>query len=366
MPPQQVRITPDNRGPLVNLANWITLVVVCLATLTKIATKLQKTGRPQGDDFIMFAAMLAAAAQSIAVAKQVQAGLGQHINTLTANQVESYQKTGYVAQLLYVLALCLPKFAVLQFLSTIAITKPSRITQKAIVAVNFVWAFVAVIIIASQCASSKPWAILSDKCSDQPALWDFIGTADIAVNVAIIALPIWVLYDLRVTRAKKLTIMSAFALRALLIPLAVLRLVYIKSASRSRDQTFDDVQTTLLTQVDMNMSIIFACFIFLKPFMDGLQTGLLASDIQILSSKKSSRNGTFGLGTWSRKNRKDEMDLGIHERLDTQESIKQVVVKTSEITGNGHESMRTGDGSAKDTIKKTTDIVQHFEPRELK
>ena len=58
MPPQQVRITSDNRGPLVNLANWITLVVVCLATLTKIGTKLRRIGRPEGDDFIMFAAMV--------------------------------------------------------------------------------------------------------------------------------------------------------------------------------------------------------------------------------------------------------------------------------------------------------------------
>lgn len=85
--------------------------------------------------------------------------------------------------------------------------------------------------------------------------------------------------------------MSAFALRGLLIPLAVLRLV----------------------QVDMNLSIVFACFIFLKPFMDGLQTGLLASDIQILSLKKSSGNGSFGLGTWSKKNRKSPQD-GIDQR----------------------------------------------------
>ena len=77
------------------------------------------------------------------------------------------EQRGYVAQLLYALALCLPRFAVLHFLSTIAITKICRITRKGIVAVNFVWAFVAVIIIASQCAPSQPWAILSNQWSDQ-------------------------------------------------------------------------------------------------------------------------------------------------------------------------------------------------------
>lgn len=38
---------------------------------------------------------LAAASQNIAVAKQVEAGLGRHISTLTASQVEDYQKVGF-------------------------------------------------------------------------------------------------------------------------------------------------------------------------------------------------------------------------------------------------------------------------------
>lgn len=61
MPPEQsnqVLVTPDNRGPLINLATWLTLVVMCLATFTKIGSKLRKIGRLQGDDFLMFAAMV--------------------------------------------------------------------------------------------------------------------------------------------------------------------------------------------------------------------------------------------------------------------------------------------------------------------
>ena len=56
--PSQIRITADDRGPLVNLANWITLVVACLATITKIATKMRKIRNLQGDDYIMLAAMV--------------------------------------------------------------------------------------------------------------------------------------------------------------------------------------------------------------------------------------------------------------------------------------------------------------------
>lgn len=120
--PNQVLVTPDNRGPLINLATWLTLVVMCLATFTKIGSKLRKIGRLQGDDFLMFAAMVpmipqsftcrkfsykklmlmnailiskkqvVAIGQTIAIANQVTAGLGRHINSLTTFQIDRYQK----------------------------------------------------------------------------------------------------------------------------------------------------------------------------------------------------------------------------------------------------------------------------------
>ena len=55
---RQVSVTADNRGPLVNLGSWITLVVMCLAALTKTGTKLRKIGKLQRDDILMLAAMV--------------------------------------------------------------------------------------------------------------------------------------------------------------------------------------------------------------------------------------------------------------------------------------------------------------------
>lgn len=45
-------------GTIGQLANWITLVVACLATLTKVATKMRKIRNLQGDDYIMLAAIV--------------------------------------------------------------------------------------------------------------------------------------------------------------------------------------------------------------------------------------------------------------------------------------------------------------------
>lgn len=51
-------VTADNRGPLVNIATWLTLVAMVIMTLTKVATKWTMAGRFQADDGLMVAAMV--------------------------------------------------------------------------------------------------------------------------------------------------------------------------------------------------------------------------------------------------------------------------------------------------------------------
>lgn len=113
-------------------------------------------------------------------------------------------------------------------------------------------------------------------------------------------------------------------------------MLYVSRASNSLDDPYDDLHMAVVTHVDMNLSILFACFIFLKPFMNGLQTGLLASDIHILNPKKSHSTGSgsagFAMGSWS-KNKcsgpsKNEVDLGHHRRLGTQDTLEDHTIVT--------------------------------------
>lgn len=112
-----------------------------------------------------------------------------------------------------------------------------------IAVVNIAWAIIAMIAIASQCSHPRPWAIISENCfnqvrclwififfyyvlciastpawiliSTQNPFWYVIGTFDILVNLAIIALPIYVLYDIQMSWSRKFAIMGAFGVRFL-------------------------------------------------------------------------------------------------------------------------------------------------------
>ena len=70
--------------------------------------------------------------------------------------------------------------------------------------------------------------------------------------------------------------------------MTVLRLRYIASGSRSLDQTYDDFNVIMTTEIGMNFSIITTCLPFLKPVIDSLQPGGLKSEVHTKPSHHSS------------------------------------------------------------------------------
>lgn len=71
-----------------------------------------------------------------------------------------------------------------------------------------------------------------------------------------------------------------------LVPIIIVRLVYLNAASESVDHPYDDFITVLITSVQANLSVITTCVPFIKPIIDSLQTGILASDIHTLTSSR--------------------------------------------------------------------------------
>ena len=51
-------VTANTRGPSVNIVTWVTLIAVCLATLTKLGLKYSNIRGFEGDDVYMIGAMV--------------------------------------------------------------------------------------------------------------------------------------------------------------------------------------------------------------------------------------------------------------------------------------------------------------------
>ena len=55
---QRIVVTANNRGPLVNIVAWVTLIAICLSTSIKVGIKYARLRGVEMDDAYMLGAMV--------------------------------------------------------------------------------------------------------------------------------------------------------------------------------------------------------------------------------------------------------------------------------------------------------------------
>ncbi|KAL8827336.1 MAG: hypothetical protein Q9191_003246 [Dirinaria sp. TL-2023a] len=78
--------------------------------------------------------------------------------------------------------------------------------------------------------------------------------------------------------AKKSSIFSFFALRIMVVAACVCKLVFWNRLPKPTDPTIDTWSVTICTQIIQCLSISCACCLYLKPFLDSVESGLIRSD----------------------------------------------------------------------------------------
>lgn len=150
-----------------------------------------------------------------------------------------------------------------------------------------------------------------------------------------------------------------------IIPIIIVRLVLVNASSDSIDHPFDDFHLAITTIVHVNLSIIVSCIPFLKPFMDSLQTGVLASDLRtrhpippngrlpislekISGGRKAGSGSGLGSGSGSKK---------------PIENQKHGYSATATSSGNDDQRETTVSGTSSDekmVIQKKTTVAVHY------
>ncbi|KAI9843957.1 MAG: hypothetical protein M1837_005998 [Sclerophora amabilis] len=365
-----VTITNVNRGPEVNLASWIPLVITGLIALLKVSSKLVKVRKFQADDCCISLAVVAAVGQTIAVSQQVTAGLGRPASSLSTLQIDSYQKAWYASQFFYIVTLSFGKFTTLTFILTLVQTSLQRTSVLGTMVFTIVWALLALLAIAFQCHVPHTWALLAETCFDQRSFWDGIETLNMFTDLILVGLPVLVLKGLQMPKGKKIAIFAAFALRAIDIPLTILRLVYITDTFSSPDVIYDAYRLAIVTQIGMNASLVVTCAPFLKTFMEQLQPGWSTSDMRTglgynTSASRIPRSHTaneYAMGTVVKpKMRPDANWLMTSTRPWLKDPQGGRTMKTT--FGDDVESMLSSINPNKKIIRKTTDIRTQSERR---
>ncbi|APA12773.1 hypothetical protein sscle_10g075430 [Sclerotinia sclerotiorum 1980 UF-70] len=264
-------VTADNHGPLLNVAMWIVLVPMVIATLTKVYIKYDTLRKIQLDDYFGLIAMLSSVAQCVCTSEQITYGLGQNQDTILPNELNSFYIAQYVGNIIYILAIFTTKLSTLYFF--ICLTREDsakrRLIYRSIICVGM-WILTSVIVVALQCQFPYPWLFRKGQCIDIRVFWTINAAMDALTQVFICLLPIYILSALKLERSKKQLTILLFSPNLLALPLLALRLVYLYETIHSTNYTWDTFNLALVTNLHTSLAIILSCIPFSKSIVDSL------------------------------------------------------------------------------------------------
>jgi hypothetical protein len=302
-------ISADHKGPVVNLVAWVAMTTMCLATVTVLISKLVVLRRLTWNDSIITTAMVSIGSRNgarihtdckilqlfgigftIALNQQVDGGLGSRLPTLSETQYGKFQKAGYTWNILYIFSLFLGKASTLSLLLALSPNKTYRKPMLAVGGVVLVWTIASIFASAFQCSLPHPYLITTSKCFSQVGFWEGVGVIDIATDLALMLLPVWLVFNLQLAARKKIAVCFAFSFRSFAIACTIWRLAQLhKFFDRGTDVTFNSWLPSIATSLEVFFSIFAACVPHLRPFMDSIQAGYLSGMIQ-------EGDGRFGYG----------------------------------------------------------------------
>ncbi|KAK5170646.1 uncharacterized protein LTR77_005235 [Saxophila tyrrhenica] len=360
-------ISPDDHGAVLQIIAWLMMVVMILATTLRLMIRFTTNHIPGFDDAFVSLATLSGIGEVIAISIAVNQGLGRRSELLDEKNVQSIEKvsrngqmTGqnlsaelmqniYTSTILYILTVALAKASTLLLISRLATAKLHLRTVQALSAIVIAWTLAASFGSAFACQMPRPWNFQSGRCFDIATFWYIMGAVDIAGDLALIMLPGWVVWDLRMHWGP--------------------RLVFLRQWQMSDDLTYP-IAYHMATTCQTTLAVIVACIPALKPFMDRAASGLMSVYertfffsyfVLFMGVSLSDRHGTYTLSEDYRmqplSKRSDGTPRGSNFRSDGSDHQTFIVSAASKKPDEGD------DGSEEGIIQKTTDWnVRYSDP----
>ena len=122
----------------------------------------------------------------------------------------------------------------------------------------------------------------------------------------------------------KTMVLSAFAFRIPIVPLAIARIQNLNAVKNSTDYTFDVVLAVVFAQVDMHYSLIAATIPCARPFLKALNTGYMATAADQVDPVLREQNQKGDVYMQSSKGESDVSKSRLSNRYSASTAIKPV------------------------------------------
>ncbi|MCJ1329041.1 hypothetical protein MMC10_005718 [Thelotrema lepadinum] len=213
-------------------------------------------------------------------------GLGKPSPTLTVDSINMIEKGEYAADFLYFASLCCIKLSVLALVRLITPSRLSQFLIWAFEAVVVAWTVSAIFAHAFECSLPNTWDYMNNSCFDRLSFWNYFEVLNLLTDTGIVILACLIVFPVQTSIRKKLAIIGVFAIRLVPVGAEITKLVFWNRLHGSPDPLFDLWPTIICTQAIQCSSVIAACALYLRPFLEMLQSGFLNLD-------DMRRNGTM-------------------------------------------------------------------------
>ncbi|PSN63289.1 hypothetical protein BS50DRAFT_109155 [Corynespora cassiicola Philippines] len=268
------------RGAKVIAASYVTFAVALLFVFIRLFVRWRVVRLNGKEDVIICFALAASLLSCVFMHLEVSyGGLGQHFDTLTADEVTLFFKYSYFSIMCYNLSLSLTKFAIV-FLC-LRVFAPSDWYKACVAVLAFITLYTLYIIIISitPCLPIHAYwdSTVQGWCFPNAVLWFVNAGLNIFTDILVVVLPIPGIFKLQLPRKQRIGVSLVFALGFFVCVISIVRLKALYAATMSTDSTFDNYDIAIWSVVEVNSAVIGACLPTLKPLISRVWPRLLSS-----------------------------------------------------------------------------------------
>ncbi|KAF4344165.1 integral membrane protein [Fusarium beomiforme] len=283
-------ITANNKSPLIQVLALMFCVIAILSCFVRIGTKLYMIKSLRVDDILIIVATILAASQTGIVFNACEHGLGQHFEVLSSSDRETFFKSQYAINTMFIASLLCCKLS-----GTMGLRIMAQKSQKWVIiaceAVVGAWGFTALLVNLFQCLPPTPWMYGgNDKCINLKAFWAYYSIANIITDLAIVIIMAENVVKIQTSWSKKILVMSVFGSRIFVTPAIAAQIHFTNKAFDSADHSFSIWPASITIQLVQCLAILTVCLPNFKPFLDSLESGQIRVD-DLRRQGKTSSNG---------------------------------------------------------------------------
>ncbi|KAF7180426.1 hypothetical protein CNMCM7691_009594 [Aspergillus felis] len=282
--PPFASITDIDHGAYLLLVNVSLLIVLAFFIAAKIGSSIYLKRRRTATSSPIYVGTVVAIIQTIILQHAVKYGLGRKQDSLPADSFEKYSKYNYTAQLLQIFPVALSKLSTTLLVHILTPRSGLQNACLATIGAIGVWTVFALCAIAFQCPLPDPWLYRPDRCMAKGALMYPIAVMNSLTDVAVLALPFFMMHKVQMTQGKRVKILA--------ILLTTGQLATLPQSLTSSDTTWSIVVPSTFAQANMYTNLIVACLPTLYHIFAGLHSGLITTrlpdNVELSTRRKGS------------------------------------------------------------------------------